>query len=255
MDTNALIKAIASVHFTLTEKKTLDNNFARYVDPELPDNSYANIVDVTGDGHCGFRALSYQVYKDEGMYMEVKKQMRDVLLANYDQYVAAFGPTLDMESGKMRVCSGLERVIGSNVTKAHESGTDKWMQSPECVQVAADTFQRPVVVYPSAEYNGYAMTYLPVFKNKAVKPFPGATPLPIVLQNVSGNHWFTFDMKRSIKVKWPVISAAHTAAMTRLGHKDDMIKSFWNRHLTFNKHPDNVQTRKFLMLYSMLYFN
>ncbi|KAG2192281.1 hypothetical protein INT47_006914, partial [Mucor saturninus] len=213
-----------------------------YVDEDLPRNSFYEIVNVGEDGHCGFRALSYQVFGDEERYMEVKRLMRDVLLVNYEQYEICFDYFIKLDLCMKCTCSGLERVIGSERLVEHEEGEDKWLLAPECAQLAADTFQRPVAIYPSSLYKGHGQTFLPVFQNENVRPSPGPSPLPIVLQNVHGNHWITFNMKRSIKVAWPWISTLHHNAMERLGHQDDKVKSFWNKHLTFKKYFPSEQT-------------
>ncbi|KAG2191497.1 hypothetical protein INT47_005966, partial [Mucor saturninus] len=212
-----------------------------YVDEDLPRNSFYEIVKV-GEGHCGFRALFYQVFGDEERYMEVKRLITDVLLVNYEQYEICFDYFFKLDICMKCTCSGLERVIGSERQVEHEKGEDKWLLAPECAQLAADTFQRPVAIYPSSLYKGHGQTFLPVFQNKNVRPSPGPSSLPIVLQNVHGNHWITFNMKRSINVAWPWIRTLHHNAMQRLGHQDDKVKSFWNKHLTFKKYFPSEQT-------------
>ncbi|KAG2194774.1 hypothetical protein INT47_012076 [Mucor saturninus] len=97
-------------------------------------------------------------------------------------------------------------------------------------------------MYSCAIYEGHGLTFLPVFHNENVTPPPGPAPLPIVLQNVGGNHWVTFNMKRFIKVTWPWVNTLNHGAMEPLGHEDNKVKSFWNKHLTFKKYIPSEQT-------------
>ena len=123
-----------------------------YVDKDLPRNSFTEFVNVGEDSHCGFKSLSYQVFGDEERFMEVKELMRDVLLNNYEQYEICIDEHFKLTDKVTCTCSGLEKVVGSERLVEHEHGQDKWLRSPECAQLAADTFQRPVVIYPCAMY-------------------------------------------------------------------------------------------------------
>lgn len=190
-------------------------------------------------------AIAHQVFDGEKKYLEVKKLMRDMVLKNQDMYRNCFDVYFKIDECITAICSGLEKVVGSNVVVPEEIGLRKWFMSPECSQVAACTFQRPVACYSNESSKGYASTFLPVLKNKDVFPNSGLSPLPIVMQNVSNSHWVTLKMKRSIKIKWPIVNIYHSNATKLAGFSDDKIKSFWNRHLTFKKYVPSEQTGKY----------
>ncbi|CEP17961.1 hypothetical protein [Parasitella parasitica] len=79
-----------------------------------------------------------------------------------------------------------------------DHGREAWFLTPECSQLAADTFQRPVCVYSDPGQTGDNFyTYLPIFERYfplpdiPVKPDTDTwyIPQPIFLQNLNGVHW------------------------------------------------------------------
>ncbi|RCH89458.1 hypothetical protein CU098_005550, partial [Rhizopus stolonifer] len=167
---------------------------------DIPENRFRCVVDVKGDGFCGFRALAVQVFGDENRFLDVKFAMRDQLIQNLDIYLQIFG-------------------------------SEHWFLSPECSRVAACTFGLSTAVYSAFD----ACIFLPVlprFNESAYKT--GNKPLPLVLHHVNSKHWVTPSMKRPIKLVWPNINHLHSQAMHKLS-KDDRVQSFWSLHLSFKK--------------------
>ncbi|CAO3657683.1 unnamed protein product [Mucor hiemalis] len=181
--------------------------------------------------------------------------MRDALLNNYQSYARCFPSYgFNLERCKRVICSGIEAVAESlKLAPPEETIQIKWFCSPECSQIAADTFGVPIAVYPVGRDEDNSSIYFPVFDRQVYKPKPesiplppvpnpGPKPLPLVLINNFNMHWFTLKMKRSIKVTWPRVNVVHSSAMRRAGYDDDRIKSFWNLFLTFAKDEDQNQT-------------
>lgn len=205
------------------------------IHPDIPENAYSNVVNIKGDGFCGFRCLAHQLYGDENRFWEVKKAMRDHLLTNFVTYSSIFHKkNYLIDELKRIVCYRISSEIGNPEVcemKERVAPIDYWFMVPECAQLAACTFGRPIASY---DLRHEPQTYLPILPPAKIDPPPGERPLPLLLYFVSGCHFITLQLKRSIKIVWPIVNTNHAFFMESLG-KNDMIKSFWNRHLTFKK--------------------
>ncbi|CEP09292.1 hypothetical protein [Parasitella parasitica] len=99
--------------------------------------------------------------------------------------------------------------------KPFRCGADYWFQAPECAELAACTFSKPLFVY----YTGESVTCLPTLP-LAPKLKPAVAPLLINSVKTSGgsmsNHWVTLRAKKSIKIKWPVIDPKRFEILSRL---------------------------------------
>lgn len=56
------------------------------------------------------------------------------------------------------------------------------------------------------------------------------------------NHWITMKLKRSIKIKWPVIDAMHSDTLLALTKPNDV--TFWMKRLSFHKPNDKNEEEK-----------
>ncbi|KAL7330453.1 hypothetical protein PS15p_205401 [Mucor circinelloides] len=121
---------------------------------------------------------------------------------------------------------------------------------PECAQVAADTFGRPIAEYTSEVFQGAGCrTFLPLleFMSGPNKIKPGKTPLPLILQNQDQMHWFTVIYKKPHKLTYPTPAHWHNSeAMEKMELRGDKGRSFWNRHLSFVKEKHAQQSGKHL---------
>lgn len=127
---------------------------------------------------------------------------------------------------------GIGNAKGDNkiMLKKQYSCDDKfWFLAPECAQLAACTFNRPVCVY----YAAAAFTYLPIFPSKS-RPKTALLYMHIVQTSLGTkpDHWITLKFKKSIKNTLPMIDTEKSKAFSALGKPSDDL--FWKKcHLTF----------------------
>lgn len=105
---------------------------------------------------------------------------------------------------------------------------DAWLATPDCAQLAADTFGRPVAVYPSQDMQNKDEMFFPIIGFEYLHNIP----LPLVLQNHGNTHWVTVRLKRAIKPNWPIPTLWHTKAILKMGHR---IRAYWKKVLSFNR--------------------
>ncbi|KAI8969525.1 hypothetical protein BDB01DRAFT_840179 [Pilobolus umbonatus] len=102
------------------------------------------IHSMSGDGNCGFRAVAFEVYKDEDYWYKVKQKMKNTYLKYKDTLYK--GVETEMENK-------VEEDIMMNKLDSFKSpclGNDDlplWFSTFTCPQVVADTYQRPVILY------------------------------------------------------------------------------------------------------------
>ncbi|CAO3618160.1 unnamed protein product [Mucor fragilis] len=193
------------------------NPQSRYLHHDIAEDVVVKVWNPLGDGNCGFRALAWQVYGyiegenidgpvmsdtpriESNAYQRLKCAMLRQLEKNESQYRSCFKDFFDVDGVKNILCSKSE-----------------WFRAPDCAQLAADTFGRPIAVYPDQGSSLGSVTYLPVidgdFSNVDV-PNPGRAPLPLPLQNQGDFHWLTAELKRSAKHVWPIVNSIHSFAM------------------------------------------
>ncbi|RCI02316.1 hypothetical protein CU098_009645 [Rhizopus stolonifer] len=120
-------------------------------------------------------------------------------------YTKVFGEAYDMKSCKNCICFGIEENI------------EQWFMAPGCAQIAACTFEASVAIYDNS---GNSVTFLPVMDGFNPDVYKvGSKPFPLLLHFANRNYWITL---------------ASNQAMQAL-KKDNKIKSFWKRHLSFNR--------------------
>lgn len=110
--------------------------------------SYDNIANIKRDGFCGFRAIAYEIFGDQDKFMEVKFAMRDRLAEVKEAYRTSF-PLFDVDVLERIVNFGIEAEKNSmaiSITKPYSCGSLFWFLAPECAQLAACTFNRPVAI-------------------------------------------------------------------------------------------------------------
>ncbi|KAI9467987.1 hypothetical protein BDB00DRAFT_864246, partial [Zychaea mexicana] len=78
------------------------------------------------DGNCGFRALAVELYNTEKRYIDVKTKMLDQYLSNANTLYRYY------DKGRL--------------LKVLDPYSSEWFVSPECSQIAADTFETPIVI-------------------------------------------------------------------------------------------------------------
>lgn len=173
------------------------------IDAIHPDISlyYSEVIDVAGDGFCGFRCLAVDLYGDENQFWKVKMKMRDVLLSNEEFYRTSFGQYMTFEELKTVVCFGLEEVVGSDVISWSlfynemydqtivSAPSDCWFYTSGCTQLAADTFRRPVAAYAERQFKRSPPELFLPFLNtgkfhSVLEKSEVKDPSPIILHNI-----------------------------------------------------------------------
>ncbi|OAD80658.1 hypothetical protein PHYBLDRAFT_74010 [Phycomyces blakesleeanus NRRL 1555(-)] len=187
----------------------------------------------TADGWCGFRVLAHLIYKDQNKFSLVKRDM----LAALPKYKTLYTNTFGTDT------SQLEKIIqhGSQLDYSNTSNTNTnfipvcsdasmWFNTPDCAQLAADTYTRPVCVY-SDNPNTPSTTFLPfALPNNKTKQRQ-----PLIFNHVNSNHWTTVDLSRNISRKWPTVPELFFLGCAR-NKIDDNFDTYWNKFKEFNKH-------------------
>ena len=208
------------------------------------------IIDVTGDGFCGFRCIANEIFGDQEQFWKVKMEMRDVLLKNAEFYRESFSDFIEYDRLKKVVCFGIEEIVESTTINwslfVDSSGQKEvfapsncWFYSAGCTQLAADTFRRPVAAYSDVKYeNNDPVIFFPFLNTSHYhitnEGSDAYSPMPIILQNIGDNHWITFKIKRSIKMLWPrPHSRFWEYATTKMGKALTFKRSLWYATLNF----------------------
>ena len=218
------------------------------VDPNIPKENYSILIDVEGDGFCGWRALAVQIYDDEHQFWTVKKKMRDTLFKNEKFYMDNFKDYFDFDEVKKRVCYGIEETVGSDVVRDELFVKDgdaedevKYFCNPEyyfssvgCPQLAADTFFGPITLYSEKEYqNTRGVSYIPLLTEYTDVDIKKKRPQPLLLQRVNQNHWVTLGLRRSKKLPCPLPDHSYEFATKDLKKVANIKKTVWNYYLVF----------------------
>ncbi|OAD67540.1 hypothetical protein PHYBLDRAFT_174229 [Phycomyces blakesleeanus NRRL 1555(-)] len=191
----------------------------------------------TADGWCGFRVLAHLIYKDQNKFPLVKRDM----LAALPKYKTLYANTFGTDT------SQLEKIIqhGSQLDYSNTSNTNTntntnfipvcsdasmWFNTPDCAQLAADTYTRPVCVCSDSP-NTPSTTFLPfALPNNKTKQRQ-----PLIFNHVNSNHWTTVDLSHNISRKLPTVPELFFLGYAR-NKIDDNFDTYWNKLKEFNKH-------------------
>lgn len=194
----------------------------KYLDSKLPRNeSFIKILDNSGEGDCGFKALAQQMYNEnESFHVLVRALMLSTLEENKEFYTTYF----DQDPSLLNYAD-MKHILSTE---------HSWFKAPGCAQIAADTFGRPIAVYPYEGMSYHSLTFLPLlpYKHTKDKINPGSSPIPLILQNEGNVHWFTVVYKKSHKLTYPQAAKWHKSQALKQMNLHD--KRNW-RHLTFFK--------------------
>ena len=102
------------------------------------------VFDVDGDGHCGFRAVSFCLERGQGDYMRIRSELYDELKNRKDFYRKAT-PFYTVE----------EHMEMLNVPSSEPCGIKYWMGMPGMGRIIANTYQRPVFFYSEHECSSF----------------------------------------------------------------------------------------------------
>lgn len=232
------------------EELTEYQHLEKQIHPDIPSDCYTCLLNVKGDGFCGFRSLALQLFGNEDRFWDVKIAMRDTLIKNktfYKEHMSnyfLYGETLDV------VSYGLEKEVGSKIIRSEifvrgvTAPREYYFSSPDCAQLAADTFLRPIAVFLSESVKEDPATFFPLITYKNEEYILKEKPQPLIIQHVNGNHWITLSMRRARKMTWPLPSPVRERVYDSLGVKNTYIKSsHWNRYLIFKESKKSKEVK------------
>ncbi|KAI9003755.1 hypothetical protein CLU79DRAFT_783395, partial [Phycomyces nitens] len=116
-------------------------------------------------------------------------------------YASTFGTDVKQLEEIVKHGSNLDSNNNNDTTIPACTNTSMWFSTPDCAQLSADTYQRPVCVYsdnPSIPSASFLPFCLPKTKQ--------SNKQPLILNYVNNNHWTTVDLSRNASRKWPTIS-------------------------------------------------
>ncbi|ORE00745.1 hypothetical protein BCV72DRAFT_237414, partial [Rhizopus microsporus var. microsporus] len=146
-------------------------------------------------------------------------KIRDTLPQNSDFYINAFLDYILCDNPKNSVCYAIEEEIGNkeiNWSKVYICFQQKvivsapfscWFFAPGCAHLSADTFRRPIAVYPENELvsSPPELFFLLLRIDKyycTIEGFGTNFTSPVILQRVEYNHFITFNFKKHKKMLW-----------------------------------------------------
>ncbi|ORY94266.1 hypothetical protein BCR43DRAFT_517272 [Syncephalastrum racemosum] len=220
------------------------NDLDAFIHPDISADMISQVVAIESDGWCGFRSIAHAVYGDQNNYMLVKRRMQERLLTMESIYRQHFGKLMDKEHIDMLV-SICQYGLDDSAAASTNCPLQYWFIAPGCVQLVADTYGRPVALYPSSaerspvDPNNYVtppLLFLPFDSPSAAskRPLP-----PIILQHNNGNHWITMDLKQSRLMKWPIIERGIQLAYESSGRNPRSLRKHIWRHLDIKKNNDD----------------
>ncbi|KAI8985992.1 hypothetical protein BDB01DRAFT_787166 [Pilobolus umbonatus] len=151
---------------------------------------------MSGDGNCGFRAVAFEVYKDEGDWYKVKQKMKNTYLKYKDTLYKGVGTEME---NKVEEDIMMERLDSFKSPCLGNDDLLLWFSTFTCPQVVADTYQRPVILYCYLEnfVNGEirrfyeSQVFFPLIEMEMSK-----TEYPISLL-LSHSHFYSIEYQRA----------------------------------------------------------
>lgn len=156
---NSIYDRYTKHHFSINWQRCTNIHFIHYIRLDTFTNPKKDVVfkylnlksysaitaihSVGADGNCGFRAVSYDVYKDQTKWRNVKSDMlktyikfKNTLYTN-----VSFTEPIEIELSELRMLNRLQ----STISPCHDEHL--WFSTFICPQIVADTYERPVIVY------------------------------------------------------------------------------------------------------------
>ncbi|CAO3618540.1 unnamed protein product [Mucor hiemalis] len=198
-------------------------NILSMIHSNIDRNNINLIFDPEPDGFCGYRAVAYLIYGDQDEYKKVKKEMLKTLEENLEWYKTYTGS----------IIPEIERNIRAGMD-GESSKTAIWYKTPDCAQIAADTYNIPVCVYTTvSSYNtDQCLTFLPFRWPTRHK----VKIQPLILQHVV-NHWLGIKC-RHLQMKYPLIQQRYFDVDA---HYERLFKTTWNLFGQFPKFNSSTE--------------
>ena len=107
-----------------------------------PVNVIAAIHSVGGDGNCGFRAVSFDVYKDQTKWLKVEYAMFET----YIKYCDTLYKNIQDENAEHFKKDMITRLNSKKSPCLNLEDRHLWFGTLDCPQIVADTYEGPVIV-------------------------------------------------------------------------------------------------------------
>lgn len=142
--------------------------------PDAMRSDITGFTDVAPDGNCGFRAIAVALGRPQSDWMRVRSEMAQTMLEHKTTFASIFGT-----SGATRLYNAINWTRDAPAPKSH------WLEVPDMLAVAAQTYQRPAAVFaPGGQSNTWFPLGVEVNDHEA-----------IVLGFVGGNHFVRVEMR------------------------------------------------------------
>ncbi|XP_045792850.1 PKS-NRPS hybrid synthetase cheA-like [Trifolium pratense] len=191
------------------------NHMPKFMHPFIED-----IINVDGDGYCGYRAVALAQRGNEDDFELIRCNMSRELRLNKDMYVAIFG----CEERYQYICDALlppPRTRQRTSIRNSVAPMDKWFTLPDMGHIVATILDR-VVVQLSILQNGPCETFFPLRSIPSPNPSSrviclGALPDHYVLVKLkvgcpipkSNKSWKQYCAKQSLGWEDSFIAAQH----------------------------------------------
>ena len=178
----------------------------RFLGSRLLTRGVKQVQNTKSDGNCGFRALAVALVGDEERWRCVKLSMLRHLKMRNQLYQDWIGYDV----------VNLRRILENMTSPCLE---DHWFLSPDCCQLAADTFNIPVAHYDAINSSNDTL-YLPS------ETQPGRRCYPIILCLVHNNHYVNVECIADSQVKWPRFNIQHKPICCLHGLQNSWVSLF-----------------------------
>ncbi|KAK8931355.1 hypothetical protein KSP39_PZI017074 [Platanthera zijinensis] len=140
--------------------------------PPHISNYIIDVVDVLGDGHCGYRVISNGLEMEDN-WLQVRKELSQELQKKEELYEQIFGKVRGLE-----LLDSLDCVVVP-------APLDKWMTMPDMGLIIASCYNIKLVHFSMFQY----FTFLPLH-----------SPLPVLqrtiyMRFIQGNHFVRLCMR------------------------------------------------------------
>ncbi|CAG8830884.1 20610_t:CDS:2, partial [Gigaspora margarita] len=157
------------------KKKKVDK---RPLNSRIPANDIDQIYNPKSDDNCGFRALAIAIRGNKENWVLVKLAMNGQLNKRMEIYKDWLGYNIN----------SLKRILES---RASPCSSSLWFLSPDCAQLAADTFLVPIAIFDEKDEQCsmfFPLESAPIYRRN-----------PIILHFVNSNHVIYVGMKSYAK--------------------------------------------------------
>ena len=133
---------------TLSKNLKLIHHFPSFIQPLIED-----IMNVEGDGNCGFRAVAVALGRDQSEWPPIRNLLKSNMEYNHFFYQKMF------KEGYKEILSTIDWFTGECL-----NNKEKWMVMPEFGAIITNSFNRPVVYLSHAQ----CLTFLPTINTDNV---------------------------------------------------------------------------------------